>query len=203
MSNSVLTLPRLLWTEGWRWQRDLQRMPSLELESQVAGVQPVSDCLRLNWVLAITAILSILETRGARDWALIINYSEMISSVHSPGSLVLIDHNGFTRGKVAKPTLLNTSLSSSVVKSVLVASRIPPLSLVCRASLDQNPDRSRSRNAREECFRLLNIGLPHNCASKIARGLVPPGMSIAPMQRLFIFCRSQWRICIEPLLFRA
>jgi hypothetical protein len=79
----------------------------------------------------------------------------MISSVHSPGSLVLIDHNGFTRGKVAKPTLLNLSLSSTIVKSVLVASRIPPLSLVCRASLDQNRDRSRSRNvdAREECFR--------------------------------------------------
>lgn len=117
----------------------------------------------------------------------------MISSVHSPGSLVLIDHNGFTRGKVAKPTLLNLSLSSTKVKSVLVASRIPPLSLVCRASLDQNRYRSRSRNvdAREECFRLLNIGLPHNCATKIARGLVPPGMPITPLQHLFIFCRSQ------------
>jgi hypothetical protein len=117
----------------------------------------------------------------------------MISSVHSPGSLVLIDHNGFTRGKVAKPTLLNLSLSSTKVKSVLVASRIPPLSLVCWASLDQNRDRNRSRNvdAREECFRVLNIGLPHNCAMKSARGLVPPGMSITPLQHLFIFCRSQ------------
>ena len=117
----------------------------------------------------------------------------MISSVHSPGSLVLIDHNGFTRGKVARPALLNLSLSSSMVKSVLVASRIPPLSLVCRVLLDKNRDRSRNRNvdAREECFRLWNVELPHNCATKIARGLVPPGMSITPLQHLFIFCRSQ------------
>lgn len=124
----------------------------------------------------------------------------MISSVHSPGSLILIDHDGFTRGKFAKPALLNLSLSSSIVKSVLVASKVPPLSLVCRASLDKIRDRSRSRNvdAREECFRLLNVGLPYNCATKIARGLVPPGMSITPLQHLFRFYRYQWSICIEP-----
>lgn len=158
-------------------------MSNLELEFQAVGVRMVSDCLQSNWALAITAILSILKTRGAGNLALIIKYSEMTSS---PRSLRLIEPTGFTRGRGARPAFLNLSLNSSIVKSVLVVSEIPPLSLVCRALLDQNRDRSRSRNVdtREECFRLLNGGLPHNCATKVARGLVPPGMLIATLQHL-------------------